>query len=329
MSNLIKGIVIGIDGGGTHTRVMAADCEGNVLAYIEKGAASFHKDGQAKLNVHHAIQEALQQAGKEISDVVGLVGGIAGYDSEADLGWVQPLTDMEGLTGLNLLVNDAVVGHSGALLSEPGIIVISGTGSIIFAVNEQGRQIRNYDMYQYAASAARFLAYDVTYEVLAGNFDESDQELVQELLQFWGFSSIQELAQFALNGFIADRRERNKRFAELAPAITQAAVYNSRLAQTVCDRAVHQIMVGIEMLASYFSAQEVKVALIGSVANSEYFQQQLALRTKAGNHKSYQLVKPVFSPVAGAVLMALKQISMPITAQLLDNLARHPHSRHE
>jgi glucosamine kinase len=73
MSKKLNDIVIGIDGGGTHTRVMVADSEGNVLSYIEKGASSIHKDLQSKLNVHQAIQEALQQAGKEISEVVSLV----------------------------------------------------------------------------------------------------------------------------------------------------------------------------------------------------------------------------------------------------------------
>lgn len=31
-------VVIGIDGGGTHTRVIAADIEGNVLAYCKREA---------------------------------------------------------------------------------------------------------------------------------------------------------------------------------------------------------------------------------------------------------------------------------------------------
>jgi glucosamine kinase len=321
-------IVLGIDGGGTYTRVMVADSEGNVFSYVEKGASSIHKDLQSKLNVHQAIQEALQQAGKEKGEVVSLVGGIAGYDSETDLDWVKSLTDLEGLTCTKLHVNDAVVAHSGALLSEPGVIVISGTGSIIFAVNEAGRQIRNYDLHQYAASAARFLGYDATYELLAGNFDESDHELIQGMLQFWELSSVEELTQFALTGFFSDQRERNRRFAELAPAITKAALHNSSLAQTVCDRAAHQIMVGVEILSSYFSESEVKVSLIGSVVNSEYFQQKLAFQLNAGNNKRYRLVQPVFSPVAGAVLLAIRQLDIPIEPRLLENLALHPRSRH-
>lgn len=93
--------------------------------------------------------------------------------------------------------------------------------------------------------------------------------------------------------------------------------------------AVHQIMVGEEILASYFSEPEIKVALIGSVVNSEYFQQQLAFRMKEGNNKRYRIVSPAFSPATGAVLMALKQLGIVITPQLLENLALHPQSRHK
>lgn len=51
-----NGIVIGIDGGGTHTRIMVVDLTGNVLAYLENGASSIYKDLHARENVQSAIQ---------------------------------------------------------------------------------------------------------------------------------------------------------------------------------------------------------------------------------------------------------------------------------
>jgi len=320
-------VVIGIDGGGTHTRVMVADFKGNVLSYIEKGSSSLHKDLQASHNVRRSIEEALSQAGSNVKQVRALTAGIAGYDNESDLEWVHSLTEVEGLDCLKAHVNDAVIAHSGALLTEPGIVVISGTGSIIHAVTEDGRQIRNYDLHHYAASAARFLAYDATFELLAGNIDDSDEELASDILEFWNLSSVKELSQIALRGFVADKRERNRRFGELAPTITKAAVQNSQLAQIVCDRAVHQIMVGVEILASYFSNREIKVSLIGSVINSEYIQQGLVSRLIVGKNRRYQLTQPTFSPVAGAVLLALKQFETSIEPGLLHNLSLHPHSK--
>lgn len=326
MEQLSKDIVIGIDGGGTHTRVMAVDLNGNVLSYIEKGASSIYKDLQAKQNVQQAIEEALRLSGKKVEQVQALTAGIAGLDSDSDLEWVVPLTALEGLNCKKEHVNDAVVAHSGALLTEPGIVVIAGTGSNIYAINEEGQRIKNYDLTHYAASAARFLAYDATFELLAGNTDESDQELVRDIVKHWNVSSVEELSQLARYGFAADKRERDKRFAQLAPTITAAALNNCKLAKLVCDRAIHQIAVGVEILASYFTEQEIKVSLIGSVVNSPYFQSKLAFRMNEGRNKKYRLIQPKFSPAAGAVLLALKQLEIPIDEPLLRNLSLHPRS---
>lgn len=321
------GIVIGIDGGGSHTRVMVVETNGQVLAYVEKGASSIHKDLQAQRNVREAVAEALRQAGRDAGSVRALTAGIAGLDSESDLEWVLPMTELEGLNCPKEHVNDAVVAHSGTLLAEPGIVVISGTGSIIYAVTEEGRRIRNYDLHHYAASAARFLAYDATYELLAGNAGDSDRELAEDILRFWERPSVAQLAELALQGFVADRRERNRKFALLAPAVTRAALQGSRLARQVCDRAIHQISVGVEMLASYFSGPEVTVSFIGSVGRSEYFRQRLETVMAGGNNKVYRLVSPAFTPVAGAALMALKRSGTPVSSEVLDRLGRHSHSR--
>lgn len=315
-------VVIGIDGGGTHTRVMVADVSGQVLSYVEKGSSSIYKDAKASQNVREAIEEALLQAETDKTQVRMLTAGIAGFDVEADLDWVLPLTNVEGLHCKKVHVNDAVVAHSGALMAEPGIIVISGTGSILYAVNEEGRRIRNYDLHHYAASAARFLAYDATYELLAGHTEERDEALTHEMLAFWNLSTVRELSHLALQGFIADQRERNKRFAELAPLISRSAVSGSPLAQRVCDRAVHQIGIGVEMLASYFERPEVKVALIGSVVTSAYFRESLAVKFDQGIQRSYQLVEPAFPPVIGAVLLSFKELGISITEDQLKQLRK-------
>lgn len=320
-------VVIGIDGGGTQTRVMVADLDGRVLSYIENGASSVHKDVNASRNVQQAITRALDLAEKDVSQVVLLTAGIAGFDAEADLEWVLPLTEVEDLNCPKKHVNDAVVAHSGALGTEPGMIVIAGTGSIIYAVTEDGQQVRNYDLHHYAASAARFLAYNAVYELLAGNSGEEDQDLVQNVLAYWRVSAVEELSGLARRGFLEDRRERNRVFGELAPIITGAAEAGSPLAQAVCNRAIHETAVGIEMLGLYFAQPEVKVSFIGSVANCGYFRQQFHSILKSGKNKAYSIVQPVFSPVAGAVLLAYKQISIPIGPAIRSNLLLHPCAR--
>ncbi|WP_169084177.1 BadF/BadG/BcrA/BcrD ATPase family protein [Paenibacillus sp. PL91] len=320
-------VVIGIDGGGTHTRVMVCDLWGHVLAYAERGSASFYKDEQASQNVQGAIAEALRLAGRTTEHVLALVAGIAGFDKPSDLEWIAPLTELPGLTCPKWHVNDAVSAHSGALMGRTGIIVIAGTGSIIVGITEDGQFIRNYDFHHYAASAARFIAYDAVYEMLAGSFGDTDDKLLHAMLKHWGVSSISELAAAAKKGFAEDRRERDKQFGEFAPAITEAAEQGSSAAIRVCNRAIDQIKVGIELLAASFASDEVEVAFIGSVANSPYFSKELSMQLLHGNNKRYSVVQPQFPPVIGSVLLALKHIEIPIDDALIENLYAYNHQR--
>ncbi|WP_239615670.1 BadF/BadG/BcrA/BcrD ATPase family protein [Cohnella mopanensis] len=317
---LTQDVVIGIDGGGTHSRAMVADLSGRVLAYVEKGPASLYKDSSAARNVHDAITEALEKAGRGKQHVRGIAAGIAGYDSPADLIWVESLTEVPGITCPKWHVNDAIVAHYGALMAKPGIVVISGTGSNIVAVTESGQQLSNYAFHHYAASAARFIAYNTVHEILAGNTDASDEGLIQAMLEHWNVLSLPEFYKLAQQGFDDDRQQRDKTFGQFAPMVTHAANQRSSVAVNVCDRAIHQIKVGIELLSRAFAGNTVEVAFIGSVINSPYFSNRLSELLLAGNHKRFTVAKPILSPVAGAVLLAMSKLEQPIKEEMIRHL---------
>lgn len=321
-------VVIGIDGGGTHTRIMVTDLMGNVQSYLEKGSASVYRDLQAQQNVNQAIVEALAAAGRELHQVRGLAAGIAGYDTEADVEWVRGLTAVKGLTCPKWHFNDAVSAHYGALLMQPGIVALSGTGSIVMAITEDDQYIRNFDFHQYAPSAARLIAYETIYEVLAGNGNPSDTELIHLMLKHWEVHNLQELHRLARQGFLNDRRARDRKFAQFAPMITAAASTGSSVARRVIDHAIHQVKIGIELLGPSFSEDTISVAFTGSVINSPYFKERLTALLTSGNHKKYTVVNSHFSPVTGSVLYAISQIpGHSIGEGLIRNLEKSSHTK--
>lgn len=314
-------LIMGIDGGGTNTRVIIASPEGNIAAYIEdQKAASQHRDNQATDNVKTAIRKALSVAGCSPGEICGMAAGIAGYDRDQDLEWVKELTHLPEMTCPKWHVNDAVAAHYGALMAKPGIVVISGTGSIIFGINEEGRYIRNYDYHHYAASAARFLVYDAVYEAIAGHTDDTDGRLVHDMLSHWNAADLGELAHLGRNGFHDDRRERDRVFGAFAPYVTEAAAAGSSLAQAVCDRSIHQIVVGIRLLGRHFQAETLRVACIGSVANSTYFQGKLKRISTDDPGRPFGLMEPHFSPVVGSFLYAMEKLGLPVTDSVLSRL---------
>lgn len=321
-------VVIGIDGGGTHTRVMVSSLDGHVLSYVESGAAWVHKDLQAADNVQQAILEALQRAGRTLQEVRGLAAGIAGYDSEEDIVWIKELTDVEGLNCPKWHYNDAVAAHYGALLTRPGIVALSGTGSIIVALKEDGQYIRNYDFHHYTGSGARYIAYNATYEALAGHLDDTDQELLSSMLHFWDVDSLQELWQLGQLGFMEDRRERDRRFGQFTPYVTEAAIKGSHLAQRACNRAIEQLKIAIELVAPFLGEEKIPVAFIGSVINSPYFKSKLTALLNETGSKTYSIVEPRFTPVTGSVLYGISRVTgSGIPEELLHHLEQSSYTR--
>ncbi|MBT5707652.1 MAG: hypothetical protein HOI66_15165 [Verrucomicrobia bacterium] len=132
--------VIGIDGGGTHSRGIAVGVNGEVLAEAKGEALNFYTTSQS-LFVANLRQLCLDlQVGLSSRRCVRtLVGTAALFDrpteAESDLALVG--LDRESL-GEIVLVGDAVTAASGATGGKSGVLVIAGTGSIAVRVSETG-----------------------------------------------------------------------------------------------------------------------------------------------------------------------------------------------
>ncbi|WCF06514.1 ATPase [Paenibacillus thiaminolyticus] len=327
-------IVIGIDGGGTTTRVMTASLDGAVIAYAENGCCNPNKDVQAKQHVREALQEAAARSGG--APIAALCAGLAGLESEQDMAWAEEFTDAFGAATASIVrrhVNDGMVAHAGAFLGEPGIMAVAGTGSVVFGVNEAGRIVRNQDFHHYA-TAARFLSYEAVYKIIAGYAAEADQAWVGEILRYWGAASVDELSELGARGFVCDEHERMRRFGEMAPYVTRAAGAGVPLARLVCGEAASALEQGIRIVGSRFSEETLSVAFVGSVIRDPYIRrivaerlQQAAAPTPACGRKRFRVTEPALSPVAGAIVLALQSIGVAITPEILARLQRHPRSQ--
>ncbi len=129
-----KGILAGLDIGGTNTRVVLADAEGNCL---------FHKSypfgNRNPAGVNRALEAALVEAGGfEPADILSLAAGLAGLGDELPQAAVDGLFQIPGLTQNRTIVNDAIIAHRAAFGYGAGVLVIAGTGSIVFSVYPNG-----------------------------------------------------------------------------------------------------------------------------------------------------------------------------------------------
>ncbi len=137
-------LVLGLDGGGTQTRALAADLAGNIAGAGQAGPCSLSalSAPEALTAALAAADAALQEAGMTRADVVSLCAGVAGY-SLAD----RRRQFRDGLRAAFpqaavAVEPDYIAALTGATNGRPGVIVIAGTGSAACGENAAGETHR-------------------------------------------------------------------------------------------------------------------------------------------------------------------------------------------
>jgi len=133
--------VIGIDAGGTKTVCQLADGGGRVIAETRAGGANLQAMGELEVEkvLYQVMQEALGE-GPIVPSAICL--GIAGVDRPGDATAVRGIMRRIGFQARVLVVNDALVALEAGAPGHPGVVIISGTGSIAYGRNASGEAAR-------------------------------------------------------------------------------------------------------------------------------------------------------------------------------------------
>lgn len=142
---------LGVDGGQSSTTAIIGDESGRVLG-VGHGGPSNHvgaAEGRAKFidAIGSCVRQACAQAGLDSEQVSERVLERVRFRA-ACLGFSGGPADKESIlrqilsSDQTLVTDDAYIALSGATGGEPGIVVISGTGSIAWGRNSDGRVAR-------------------------------------------------------------------------------------------------------------------------------------------------------------------------------------------
>jgi N-acetylglucosamine kinase-like BadF-type ATPase len=133
--------VLGIDAGGTKTVCLLADEQGLIVSQSRGGGANLQAVGE--LEVEKVLYTVMEEAIGD-RDVIpnAICLGIAGVDRPDDLAVVRRIMQRIGYKARVLVVNDAFVALEAGAPGEPGVVIISGTGSIAYGRNAAGEAAR-------------------------------------------------------------------------------------------------------------------------------------------------------------------------------------------
>lgn len=134
--------VLGIDAGGTKTVCQLADEHGTIIAEARRGGANLQAVGELEVEkvLHEVMEEAIGDRGI-VPAAICL--GIAGVDRPGDSAVVAAIMKRIGYKARIVVVNDALVALEAGAPGQPGVVVISGTGSISYGRNDKGEAARS------------------------------------------------------------------------------------------------------------------------------------------------------------------------------------------
>ena len=126
--------VAGVDGGGSKTRVILADMNGNTLADVT-GAGSAMRPGGGDHSsgiIAELVRQGMNEAGINAGRARAMVAGVAGVGRPAEnRALTVALEDLE-IADEIIVQGDGEIALTDAFGSGPGVILISGTGSIAY-----------------------------------------------------------------------------------------------------------------------------------------------------------------------------------------------------
>jgi N-acetylglucosamine kinase-like BadF-type ATPase len=138
-------LVIGIDGGATHTTSFLAEAAtGTILGRGESGPSNIQAAGvdAALAELDASVGRAFAAAKIDRARVAGACLGLAGIDLNEGLDIINRWADRVSLADKISVANDATLLFAAGTPEGWGLAVIAGTGSIAFALDRNGKDGR-------------------------------------------------------------------------------------------------------------------------------------------------------------------------------------------
>jgi len=296
---------LGVDGGQSSTVAIIGDESGVVLGLGRDGACNHVTDPEARTRFDHAVGGAVAEACRAAS-----LDPSSTTFAAACFGFSGGTADKEDYTRALIradrfiITHDAAIALSGATAGEPGIVIVSGTGSMAFGRNSRGGSARAGGWgYVYGDEGSGF---DLTRQALRAALRHEEgwgpQTLLRDLLlRSTGAASANDL----LHRFYTPEYSRPS-IAALAILVSEAAEEGDREAERLLFDAAAQLVNYVEGVHHrlFEPGQSVPIAYIGGVFKGRLVLQEFI----RGVH--YRLnsrpIAPIHGPAAGALIEALR-----------------------
>ncbi len=296
---------LGIDGGGTKTRCVLGD-EHNVLATAVSGGSNIVRlgEGPAREALHAVIRHICAVGKISIPGIHYICIGASGAGRPEVAAKVQSIVaelDPQ-LSAVRIeVVGDTVIALEAAFGSGPGVIVISGTGSVAFGRDAAGHTVRAGG-WGFAISdegSGQWIGRQAVSAMLRARDEGRETALAAHILETWKLADLDAAIQFA-------NSTPPPEFPRLFPVVLRAAEEGDSDARELLLRAGTELTalaaIVLERIAP--APPHVPVATTGSVFRQSAEVRRVFYNQLDERFPGIESRKDFVDPVLGALARA-------------------------
>jgi N-acetylglucosamine kinase-like BadF-type ATPase len=256
-------VVLGIDGGGTHTRAEIS-ADGKIVARTQSGSIKRLRVGveAADANLRAVLEDVFQQSG--VKDIDAACCGIASPTMPGVKEWVTAVFNDFGVDRSEV-VGDDVIALDAAFEGGPGILQIAGTGSncIGRAADGSRESAGGWSSRLGDEGSGYWIGVNSIRRALHAYDREEPCQIIPAVMKVWGTKNMDEFINVGDGTPAPD-------FAALAPVINELAEAGDPVAVEVLEQAAIDLVAFVLLVRSKLRNKhgitgEVPVAWTGSV----------------------------------------------------------------
>jgi N-acetylglucosamine kinase-like BadF-type ATPase len=239
--------VLGIDSGGTKTVCLLADERGSILSEGRGAGANLHTAGE--LSVEKVLHEVMEEAiGERGITAAAICLGIAGVDRDDEARTVRAIMRRIGQRSRVVVVNDALIALVAGAGDAPGIVIIAGTGSIVYGKNQAGEAARAGGWGHMIGDEGS--GYWIGREALAAVMRGADGRgpatgLTGDVLDHFSIADVSRLPRI-----VYDREQPRMSVAAIGPLVQRASEQGDAVATRILERAADELVLGVRSVAT-------------------------------------------------------------------------------
>ncbi len=297
--------VLGIDGGGSQTRALLCNQSGDILGRGRSGPTNPKSTSHTELQIQ--LQAAIAQAlsGTQGTPPAAIHLGIAGAsDVESQNILAQLTRHCIGAENSKITVgHDLEIALEGGLLGAHGLVLVAGTGSACYGKSPNGNEIQCGGWGELVDDAGSgswigLRALQVCVRQADGRLLPSP--LKQAVMDYLEIESM-DAFKTRIHGRGLSRKER----AQLAPIVLNLAQSGDPAAHHIMIEAIDELCALAASARQQLASSACKLLLTGGLTQHVPFK-NLLKNTLHSKIADVTLAQPTLSPIAGAVLIALK-----------------------